>query len=84
MYRWISIASGSPIVHDFPDLETLFLGHGPIFRWATDGYVVFSANLLALVMPTTLIPGGKARYAVRQLTQQEIDDPETHFGNIMM
>lgn len=84
MYRWISIASASLIVHDFPDLQELFLDHGPIYRWATQGCIVFSTTSVALVMPTTIIPGDKEHYTVRQLTQDEINDPGAYFVSVMM
>lgn len=84
MYRWISIASSSLIVHDFPDLQELFLDRGPIYRWATHGCIVFNTSSLAFVMPTALLPGNPERYAVRTLTQEEIDDPGAHFSDVMM
>lgn len=84
MYRWISIASASLIIHDFPDLEKLFLDHGQIYRWATQGCIVFNTTSLALVMPTALLPGDSGRYAVRQLTPDEINDPGAYFSSVMM
>lgn len=84
MYRWTTIASESISVHDFPDLEQLFLGHGHIYRWATLSCMIFNSNSLAFIMPTESVPGDNDRFAVRQLNQEEIDDPVEKFAGILL
>lgn len=84
MYRWIMITSGSLSVHDFPDLESLFIGHGSIYRWATPSCIIFNSNSLAFIMPTEPVPGEKHQFVVRQLNQEELDDPMERFASILL
>lgn len=84
MYRWTTITSGSISVHDFPDLEQLFFGHGPIYRWVTPSYIIFNSTSLAFIMPTEPLAGDESCFAVRQLNQAELDDPMDKFASILL
>lgn len=83
MHRWTLVAVRHVSVHDLPELEELFKDQGPIRRWATDKLLVFSSRSMAFILPHRGITGTQG-YAVRSLTQDEIDDPVDKFADILM